>query len=126
VLLSGVGFESGGLSLAHALIRGLTAVPTMAVMLHGELVAFGTLVQAVIEERNRAEVCELLRLLLAVKLPVTFRQLGQPQPLTPDEMSTVVNATLAAAYSRNMDPPLTAERLTSALLTADSIGGAAV
>lgn len=126
VLLSGVGFESGGLSLAHALIRGLTSVPTMAAMLHGELVAFGTLVQAVIEERSEAEVSELLGLLLAVKLPVTFRQLGQPQSLTPDQMSTVVNATLAAEYSKNMDPPLTAERLTNALLAADKIGAAAV
>jgi glycerol dehydrogenase len=126
VLLSGIGFESGGLSLAHALIRGLTAVPTMAAMLHGELVAFGTLVQAVIEERNEAEVSELLGLLLAVKLPVTFKQLGQPDALTPDEMSTVVKATLAAAYSKNMNPPLTAERLTNALLAADRIGTAAL
>jgi len=126
VLLSGIGFESGGLSLAHALIRGLTAVPTMAAMLHGELVAFGTLVQAVIEERSDAEVTELLGLLLAVKLPVTFKQLGQPEALTPDEMSTVVSATLAAAYSKNMNPPLTAERLTNALLAADRIGAAAL
>jgi glycerol dehydrogenase len=49
VLHSGIGFESGGLSLAHALIRGLTAVPAMAANLHGELVAFGTLVQLFVE-----------------------------------------------------------------------------
>ena len=77
MLLSGVGFESGGLSLAHALIRGLTAVPTMASMLHGELVAFGTLVQLMVEERDDVEVAELLELLCAVNLPVTFAQLGQ-------------------------------------------------
>jgi glycerol dehydrogenase len=124
VLLSGVGFESGGLSLAHALIRGLTAVPTMAAMLHGELVAFGTLVQVIVEERSEAEVTELLSLLQVVNLPVTFKQLGQSVPLTRDEMLTVLNATLAAAYSKNMQPPLTAERLENALLKADSIGAA--
>jgi glycerol dehydrogenase len=122
VLLSGVGFESGGLSLAHALIRGLTAVPTMAAMLHGELVAFGTLVQLVVEKRDDAEVDELLELLCAVNLPVTFSQLGQQGALTTQEMSTIVSATLGAAYSKNMSPELTAERLEDALVTADLVG----
>jgi glycerol dehydrogenase len=99
-------------------------VPTMAAMLHGELVAFGTLVQVIVEERSEAEVTELLSLLQVVNLPVTFKQLGQSVPLTRDEMLTVLNATLAAAYSKNMQPPLTAERLENALLKADSIGAA--
>lgn len=126
VLLSGVGFESGGLSLAHALIRGLTAVPTMAAMLHGELVAFGTLVQLTVEERDEAELAELLELLCAVDLPVTFAQLGQTTSLSAEEMSTIVAATLAARYSKNMNPPLTAERLEDALVTADATGAAAL
>lgn len=126
VLLSGVGFESGGLSLAHALIRGLTAVPTMAAMLHGELVAFGTLVQLVVEGRDDAEVAELLELLCAVNLPVTFAQLGQAASLSAEEMSTIVSATLTAAYSKNMHPPLTAGRLEDALVTADATGASAL
>ncbi|CAN7740492.1 glycerol dehydrogenase [Paraburkholderia hospita] len=126
VLLSGVGFESGGLSLAHALIRGLTAVPTMASMLHGELVAFGTLVQLMVEERDDVEVAELLELLCAVNLPVTFAQLGQAATLNAEEMSTIVSATLAAAYSKNMNPPLTAGRLERALVKADATGASAL
>ncbi|MDR6208253.1 glycerol dehydrogenase [Paraburkholderia graminis] len=126
VLLSGVGFESGGLSLAHALIRGLTSVPTMAAMLHGELVAFGTLVQLLVEQRGESELAELLGLLRAVNLPITFRQMGQTDPLSPEEMMTIVNATLAAPYSKNMNPPLTVECLQESLLAADRVGAAAL
>ena len=47
--LSGLGFESGGLAGAHAIHNGLTAIPETHKMYHGEKVAFGTLVQLVLE-----------------------------------------------------------------------------
>ena len=122
VLLSGVGFESGGLSLAHALIRGLTAVPTMASMLHGELVAFGTLVQLMAEDRPHSEIQELVDLLSSVNLPVTFKQLGETDPLSADAMKTVVDVTMATAYAKNMSPPLTPDRLRDALVAASRFG----
>uniref|UniRef100_UPI002FE393A9 glycerol dehydrogenase n=1 Tax=Noviherbaspirillum sp. TaxID=1926288 RepID=UPI002FE393A9 len=50
VLLSGLGFESGGLSLSHALTRGFTAHPQLGKYLHGELVGFGTIVQLIAED----------------------------------------------------------------------------
>lgn len=40
-LLSGLGFENGGLAVAHALHNGLTAVPETHKYTHGEKVAFG-------------------------------------------------------------------------------------
>lgn len=122
VLISGVGFESGGLSLSHALVRGLTSIPTMAAMLHGELVAFGTLVQMAVEERPVAEISRVAHLLQAVKLPVTLAELGQTQPLSAAELDTLVGATLSAAYSKNMQPALTYERLVRGLVAADHLG----
>ncbi|MBV4484776.1 glycerol dehydrogenase [Pseudomonas sp. SWRI153] len=122
VLISGVGFESGGLSLSHALVRGLTAIPAMASMLHGELVAFGTLVQMAVEQRPVEEIEPVARLLRAVKLPVTFSELGQHTPFTTAQIDTLVEATLSAAYARNMNPPLNYQRLVEGLAAADSIG----
>ncbi len=122
VLISGVGFESGGLSLAHALIRGLTAIPCMSSMLHGELVAFGTLVQLVVEGQPDAVIADLLDVIEAVDLPMTLADLGQSEPLTEPERELVASATLATNYSRHMTPPLTAERLLSGLIAADRIG----
>ena len=122
VLLSGVGFESGGLSLAHALLRGLTAVPAMSAMLHGELVAFGTLVQMFVEGRPQHEIDALATLLAAVDLPLTLSDLGQPAPLSADEKAVIAEATLATSYSRHMVTPLTPERLLNGIEKADTFG----
>ena len=124
VLVSGVGFESGGLSLAHALIRGLTAIPRMTAMLHGELVAFGTLVQLVVEGQAPEVINEFLDVVAAVDLPMTLSDLGQEAPLTSMELDVIASATLATNYSKHMAVPLTGERLTSGLIEADRIGGA--
>lgn len=124
VLVSGVGFESGGLSLAHALIRGLTAIPRMGGMLHGELVAFGTLVQLVVEGQPRAAIDDLLDVIAAVDLPMTLADLGQLEPLDDAERATIAEATLATNYSRHMTPALTASRLLRGLAEADRLGRA--
>ena len=48
-LLSGIGFESGGLAGAHAIHNGLTVLPECHAMQHGEKVNFGPLTQLVLE-----------------------------------------------------------------------------
>jgi len=48
-LLSGIGFESGGLAAAHVIHNGLTVLPETHDTYHGEKVAFGVLVQLVLE-----------------------------------------------------------------------------
>lgn len=126
VLLSGVGFESGGLSLAHGLTRGFTAVPAMTATLHGEQVAFGALVQLVAEHRAPAEIAELLDLLCAVNLPVTLAQLGLPQSLVAESVSQIAGATLGEQTSHLVSPPLTQAQLEQALLHADALGAAAL
>ncbi|WP_299949450.1 glycerol dehydrogenase [uncultured Ruegeria sp.] len=122
VLLSGIGFESGGLSLAHALLRGITAVPTISKMLHGEMVAFGALIQMVVEDRSPTEIEQLLYVLIQVQLPVTFEQLGSDGTLSNEDIGRIVDATLAHSYAKNMHPQLTPEALSHALLQADALG----
>lgn len=51
-LLSGVGFESGGLAAAHAFSKGFSRAGVKRP--HGVLVAFGTLAQLVLEGRTEA------------------------------------------------------------------------
>jgi glycerol dehydrogenase len=51
-LLSGLGFESGGLAAAHGVAQSYTAIPKVhAKYLHGEMVAMGTLAQLMMESR---------------------------------------------------------------------------
>ncbi len=74
-LLSGLGFESGGLSCAHAVHNGLTTLDETHHMQHGEKVNFGTVVQLVVEERMD-ELEKLLPWMVEVGLPVTLEELG--------------------------------------------------
>lgn len=73
-LLSGIGFESGGLSTAHALAGGLTVIPSLHEnFLHGELVGIGIVVQLLLEgEKQEAE--RISRFLAALGLPASVEQ----------------------------------------------------
>lgn len=76
-LMSGVGFESGGLSAAHAIHNGLTALDgPIHEKTHGEKVAFGTLTQLFLEGRPTTEINRYLEFDLALGLPTTFADLA--------------------------------------------------
>lgn len=75
-LLSGLGFESSGLAAAHAIHDGLTALAPTHDYYHGEKVAFGTIVELVMERQEQSVLDEVLGFANSVGLPVTFAQLG--------------------------------------------------
>ena len=123
VLLSGVGFESGGLSLAHALTRGFTAHPAMAHMMHGELVAFGAIVQLVAEARPDQEIENHARFVDTLGLPICWADLGSPEISAP-EIDEIAYLTCAAPYIGNLQPKADPTRVAWALARADAIGRA--
>ena len=76
VLLSGLGFESGGLATAHMIGNLFSNYPESKNMMHGEKVSFGIVTQLCLDED--AGVDEMYRIfdfLIAIGLPVTFAQL---------------------------------------------------
>ena len=75
-LMSGFGFGGGGCAAAHAIHNGLTAIPGIA-RKHGEIVAFGTLVQMVLEKRPMGEVERVMRWCKSLGLPTKLSDLGQ-------------------------------------------------
>jgi glycerol dehydrogenase len=75
-LLSGLGFESGGLAAAHSIHDGLTVLPGTHHLLHGEKVAFGTISMLVLEGRPAEVVEEVVDFCLSVGLPVTLGNVG--------------------------------------------------
>ena len=118
VLLSGLAFESGGLSIAHALLRGLTILPQCRGALHGEMVAYGTLVQMAAEGRDAGELALMGNFLSDMSLPVSLRELAS-QEVGPADREKVAKLTLAAPYIGNFHRPLDAETILSAMDTAD-------
>lgn len=74
--LSGVGFESSGLAAAHAVHDGMTALEETHKFLHGEKVAFGTMVQMMLENDPEEEILAIAEFQRACGLPVTLSDLG--------------------------------------------------
>lgn len=121
-LLSGLGFESGGLALAHAIHNGITAIPASHAFIHGEKVAFGLLTQLVLEGRPQAEIDEIYRYQKAVGLPTTLAEVGV-DAASDDQLRTIAERTVAPGESSHNEPfPVTAETLISALRAADQLG----
>lgn len=75
-LLSGLGFESGGLAAAHALHNGLTVAPETHEYYHGEKVAFGTLVSLFLTDKPSAVIEEVYGFCSTVGLPLCLDDIG--------------------------------------------------
>ena len=114
ILLSGLGFESGGLSIAHALTRGLPRIAGLATSAHGLQVALGLLVQLDLEARDDGMLAELTRWYAQVGLPVSLRELGATAP-TDAELETAAALTLNARHAANFDRTLSVAELAAAL-----------
>jgi glycerol dehydrogenase len=75
-LLSGLGFESGGLAAAHAVHNGLTAVAATHGLAHGQKVNIGSVTQLVLEGAPSSEVREFVEFTTRVGLPTTLTEVG--------------------------------------------------
>ena len=121
-LLSGIGFESSGLAAAHAIHNGLTMLPECHGMYHGEKVAFGTIVQLVLEDAPTEKLEEVLGFCIELGLPVTMKELGVAE-LTREQAMIVAEAACAPDDTMcNMPFEVTPEMVANAILGADALG----
>ncbi|MCA3131260.1 MAG: glycerol dehydrogenase [Betaproteobacteria bacterium] len=121
ILLSGLAFENAGLSIAHSLTRGLSAIPALHGALHGEEVAYGLLVQLFMEGRDRAFIQEIASFYRRVGLPLSLRGMGceaDPAAVAP----TIAKVTWERApYVRNLVAPVDEARLARAVLAVEAL-----
>lgn len=123
-LLSGLGFESSGLAAAHAVHNGLTAAPPTRRFYHGEKVAFGVIVQLVLEGASHTQFAEVFRFSHAVGLPVTLAQIGCSE-LAAETLRQVATRTTAPGETIHNEPfEVTAAMVHDAILAADAAGRA--
>lgn len=121
-LLSGLGFESSGLAAAHAVHNGLTVLEETHEYYHGEKVAFGTLVQLVMENRSMEEIYEVLDFCDSVGLPVNLEEIGVKE-VTKEKIMKVAEAACAEGETiHNMPFPVTPEFVSNCIISADAIG----
>jgi glycerol dehydrogenase len=122
ILLSGLGFESGGLAGAHAVHNGLTVLEASHAKLHGQKVAFGVITQMVLEGRPSKDVGQVLDFCLSVGLPVCLEDLGLHGPSS-GNIRKVAEATTASGETIHSTWfPVTAEMVESAVWAADALG----
>ncbi|MBW1979607.1 MAG: glycerol dehydrogenase [Deltaproteobacteria bacterium] len=121
-LLSGLGFESGGLAGSHSVHNGFTVLEASHGKLHGQKVAFGVLTQLVMEGRPASDVNEVLDFCLDVGLPVCLEDVGLVDPSREDirkvaEATTAEGETIHATWF-----PVNADIVEAAIWAADAIG----
>ena len=115
VLMSGLAFESGGLSIAHSMTRGLTALQPYANTLHGFQVAYANLVQIKLEGRPAAEIEALADFYRRVGLPRSLAELGQ-KPAVRGDIARMAELTMTAPHIRHFPHPLTAADVEAAMI----------
>lgn len=122
ILLSGLGFESSGLAACHSIHNGLTVLEETHAMFHGEKVAFGVIVQLVLENAPMDELLSTIEYCRSVGLPTCMADLGV-KTLTPEMLMRVaISATAAGETIHNMPFKVTAPMVYSAIFAANQLG----
>ncbi len=121
-LLSGLGFESGGLAAAHAIHDGLTLLEGTHAYYHGEKVAFGTLAHLVLENAPMSTIDDVLDFCLSIGLPVCLADIGVEQ-LSDEALAAVAEKACIPEESVHAMPfQVTPEQVAAAIRVADTLG----
>jgi glycerol dehydrogenase len=121
-LLSGLGFESGGLAAAHSIHNGLTALEGTHEYGHGEKVAFGLISMLMLEERPAGVVEEVVDFCLEVGLPVALEDIGIREASREDLKKVAETACIEGETIHNEPFEVYPEMVVDAMLAADAFG----
>lgn len=122
VLLSGIGFESGGLAAAHAIHNGLTALKPTHAFYHGEKVALGVLAGLQLTDAAPAETERVYAFCETIGLPTTLAGLGLAGCGRAELLQVAEKACAPGESIHHEAGAITPEKVMQALLAADAIG----
>jgi len=121
-LLSGVGFESGGLASAHAIHNGFTALDETHAYYHGEKVAFGVLVGLQLTDVPPEELVAVFSFCEEVGLPTTLSDIGLAN-VGRDRLMIAAEKSCAPGSSIHHEAgEMTPQRILHAMLAANTVG----
>ena len=121
-LLSGLGFESGGLSGAHAIHNGFTALAATHKYWHGEKVAIGTLSLLMLTKRPAEMVSRVYDFCQSVGLPICLADIGLADPTDAQLMEVARLACAPGETIHNIKGDVTPEAVLAAIKAADAEG----
>ncbi len=122
-LIGGLGGSKFRIAVAHALLYGLTILPQVHQNLHGEMVAFGVVVQLCLE-KNEEELQKILPFFAQLGLPLTLQELGLTNLEDPLFWEGLKRTCAPGSSAHNMPFPVNEEKLFQAMLEADERGKA--
>jgi len=102
-LLSGLGFESGGLAACHAIHNGLTALEPTHAYWHGEKVAIGVLAALFLTDKSKAMIDEVFGFCESIGLPTTLADIGLTNP-SEDDLNLVAKTACAEGETIHNEP----------------------
>lgn len=121
IFLSGLGFENGGLAAAHAIHSGFTVIEEMNQSFHGEKVAFGILVQLVLENREPHFIHDMIGFYRRIGLPTSLLELGLKELNMEKIEKAAKRACQEGSYIYNMPFEVDYQTVIEAILRADAL-----
>ena len=121
LLMSGLAFESGGLSISHAMTRGLTAIESTAKALHGYQVAYGLLVQLILEEVEPSFLHDMIGFFQLLGLPTCLADLGL-ESAGQNALLSIAQPTINAPYIKHFRRHLSMSDLVKAMQSLEASG----
>jgi glycerol dehydrogenase len=121
-LLSGLGFESGGLAACHAVHNGLTALEDTHHYWHGEKVVIGVLTSLFLTDKPADLIDEVYTFCESLGLPTTLAEIGLEDVSDEDLMIVAKQACADGETIYNEPIPVTPETVFAALKAANAEG----
>lgn len=121
-LLSGLGFESGGLAGAHAIHNGFTVLEgKIHELTHGEKVAYGTLVQLFLELHPKEELEKYIAFYQSLGLPTTLKEMHLDNASYEDLLKVGAAATQEGETMSNLSADIGADDVANAIIAVDAL-----
>ncbi len=124
ILLSGLGFESGGLAAAHSIHNGLTALKETHSFYHGEKVAFGVLTGLQLTDASPQESAAVYSFCEEIGLPTTFADIGLIKADRNKLLKAAKKACAPTECIHHEAGKITPEKVLQAMLAANAMGEA--
>lgn len=121
-LLSGLGFESGGLAMAHSIHNGLTVLHQTHDYFHGEKVAVGVLASLFLREETKPLIEEVYTFCESIGLPTTLAGIGLGEATAEELERVAIRACRKGEQIYHEGEDITPEIVIRTLMAADAEG----
>lgn len=121
-LLSGLGFESGGIAAAHSIHNGLSVLPQTHQYYHGEKVAVGVLASLFLTGESKAVIDEVYGFCESIGLPTTLADLGLAEVSVDELREAYARSCIETESIHHEGGQITPQMVFYALLAADREG----